>query len=181
MKELSIILMLVLAGGCLTHRRAIHKLDRIQDKHPALFAPDSVLVDSTRIDTLTMLDSFIINEETLDTAAVTALADIIENLSIENSRLKVELKTTPSIETNTRTWELSGTCKADTVYQEREVIIKQIIYQRSGGHPCEVVKGAPWWYYLLTALVGSALTFFSLKGRSTLDLLTRLFKSVKKP
>lgn len=176
---LSILLMFVIVAGCLTQRRSIHQLDKIQRKHPALFSPDTTVVDSSRIDSLLILDSIVVQEESIDTAVVTALADIIETLTIENSRLKVQLITTPSIETDTRTWELSGTCKADTVYQKIKVPVRQVIYQRMPAQPCQVVKGAPWWYYLITAGVTALLTWASIKRKSVAEMVSGLFKGLR--
>lgn len=175
MKKLSILLMLLLALGCMTQRRAIHKLDRVQKKFPGLLASDTTFIDSVQVDSVMVTDSILLREESIDTAVVTSLADIIEDLTVENSRLKVQLKTTPSTETNSRTWELTGTCKDDTVYLQRVQYLNRHHY-RTVTVTKQVVKGAPWWYYLLSAVVGMALTYFSMKGRSIGELMKALLK-----
>jgi len=178
MKRLSISLILLLALGCNTQRRAINQLERLQDKHPALFSSDTVVVNEIKTDTLTVIEPVFVPEEKIDTAVVTSLTEIIEDLSIENSRLRVQLKTTANIETNSRTWELSGTCKDDTIYQELVRLVNYHHYKVMKPAACEVVKGAPWWYYLISAVLGALLTFLSLKGRSTGELIRGLIKGV---
>lgn len=163
MKKISMLLALVFVVGCSGQRRATRQIERIQKKHPALFSRDTVTVDSFAVDTLKILDTLVIDGTSIDTAVVTSLADILDSLTVENSQLKIELKTTANIETNTRTWELTGEVKNDTIIQLREVVRKQIIYKTMPAEPCTVVKGAPWWYYVLFSLGGAFFTYLGLK------------------
>ena len=160
MRSLAIIL---LAGAALLwsscrmpERAALRKMERLQQKHPGLFADtSSAMVDSiVHIELDTILDTFIIEGEQLDTSVVTALSGVLENLTLENSLLKVELRSKGNIETNTRTWTLSGEVKTDTVIHVRIVTNKQILVKQKRPPPCEVVSrdGAPWWYWLLSVL-----------------------------
>lgn len=156
-------LILCLSAGCLTQRQAVRKMGRVQKKFPALFSPDTVTVDSSRTDTVAVLDTLVIDGERIDTAVVTSLFDILDSLTVENSRLKISLRTTANVETETRTWELSGELKMDTIVQVKYVPVRQVVYKTMPAAPCEVVKGAPWWYYALFAIAGGAFTYLGLK------------------
>lgn len=152
--KLSILLMLCVLAGCISTRRgAIATLGKIEKKHPDLFSRDTVIVDSSRVDTIAIIDETIIEKATIDTAVVMSLSDILDSLTVENSRLRVTLRTTPNIETNTRTWELSGEAKADTILKVIRVPVREVVYKRFPAAPCQVV-GWPWWVAVLIGVIG---------------------------
>lgn len=177
MKKLSFFLILLATAlGCMTQRRAVSQLGKIQKKHPDLFTRDTVTIDSFIADTIALHDTTIIDNEYIDTAVVTSLTEIIEDLTVENARLKIQLRTTTSIETNTRTWELTGTSKPDTIIKIKEVPIRAVIFKTVPGQPCQVVQGAPWWYYILFALGGALFTYLGLKKDGLAEVVKGFLK-----
>jgi len=160
----------------MTQRRAVNKMGKIQSKYPALFTRDTVTVDSSRVDSVVILDTIIVPGSRLETSAITALGELLDSLTVENATLKVKLKTTSNKETNTTTWELTGEAKQDTVYRTVKVPVRQVVYKRVPAAPCEVVKGAPWWYYALFALGGAFFTFLGLKREGVAGLVKGFLK-----
>lgn len=160
-----ILLGMALTAGCLTQRRAVRQLANIQAKHPALFSPDTVIVDSTHWVTLHLIDTLVLGGSKYDTAVVTSLVEVLEKLPLENERMKIELRTTANMETNKRTWELSGEVKADTILRVVERPVKYVVYKTMPAAPCQVVGGLPWWVGVIIGVVGVFISKRFLKSR----------------
>lgn len=167
---LLLILFFIASGlGCMTQRRATKKMVQIKNRYPELFSADTVHRYRTESDTIKVLDSIVIDRATIDTAIVTTLTEVLEDVTVENARLRVALRSTSNIETNTRTWEITGEAKPDTIYQLREKIIKHTHYKIiKPATPCEVTPGAPWWYYALFAIGGAFFTYLGFKKEGIL-------------
>lgn len=157
LKWTMLMLWMGLAVGCNTQRRAVRQLAKIQAEHPALFSPDTVVVDSTQWVTVRLMDTLVVDGSEYDTAVVTSLAEILENLTLENDRMKVELRTTASMETGTRTWELLGEVKTDTVARVVERPVRYVVYKTMPAAPCQVVGGLPLWVAVVVGIIGAVL------------------------
>ena len=158
-KTLALLLLVVLAGCKLTERAALRKLERIERHHPQLFSDSLEVVTDSIVYHDTVTISLPVAENRAELELVMELATLADSIKAMEGRLRVAARYEENRELGTKTVYVSAACLPDTLTQQVPVPTRIVVYKSA---PCSVEQGSrsPWWYYLLSALVGGVLTYF---------------------